>query len=1009
MLRPHLPMLIACAALVASAGCKEPEPAPAPAAGSSAGSARAEAAPPAAPTPAPDPGPLLKRTTGKRAGEALPALTVSAQARATAGGATYLQVAMPEGGARLPTGPFHEARLIVEGDRPALAVPGAEGMVQGQPLMHIRLAGEAPPPDPLTVRWHQPAIQSGEPGRWQVLTVTGGAAAPADGAAPKRFHEAASRWFDQRGRLGTFRTEPFYTFAGARLSLLAEGGGRLSANQPMQRRRGEVEDLMRLYTGMTSVDEALQHDRGLLLPPDADTTQKIPLAEVEPVRLTIHPWDKMIADLGRQPVVEPLAAYAPADALYVHFHDLRTLVKLANELDEMVHPVARALEERPGARHFAERYERQLAVERLGLAERLGHLAADGVALVAGDPFFREGTDLALLFRVRNAALLDGAITAYEARARERRPDARDSTYTVGTHEVRLLSTDDRVVHQHRLKIDDVLVVANSRATIERIVAAREGRVPALKDSGEYRYFRAVYPFGKETEDGFLFASDAFVAHVISPRVKVLQSRRMAAQADLFAVSYAALLYGWLEGRPPKDAGELVAASLLRKDELAHQDGSGEIRFDPQRGASSEAWGRPEALRPLAELPLDKVTEREQGAYNRFRESYQRYWTGYIDPIGVRVRRLDDGLAVEARMMPLIQQSDYAELERLVGDRRIVPPPSADGVRFTIAVAPDSPLRREVDQLGRAVIGRRDVGLEWLGEWVMLGFADRSGLWDGALAVGEIPSAEGTQTYRDLGNRRKVLDRFPVYVGAHVKNRLTLAATIAALKGFVQSAAPDVVDWKEGEPYRDVGIVDISERILDPGEEGAGATLHYAIARDVFLLSLDRSTLLAQIDAVLDGRVAAAKPEKDAPEDAAQSVLAIRPGAAEGWLVKTIAGLLERGTMSSNRSARRAFEALAVGRGGLPAEDAERRRLALDWLGYEPLSANGGRFELGPDGLVRHDIYGTEVEPVWPDLPVPGAPVTDFLKSLEELRMTVSFEGEGATRGLRTTILWDRR
>ena len=54
----------------------------------------------------------------------------------------------------------------------------------------------------------------------------------------------------------------------------------------------------------------------------------------------------------------------------------------------------------------------------------------------------------------------------------------------------------------------------------------------------------------------------------------------------------------------------------------------------------------------------------------------------------------------------------------------------AHGLRFVFAVAEGSGLRRELDAMGRKLSGHRDVGLGWLGDWVMVGSADRSGLWD---------------------------------------------------------------------------------------------------------------------------------------------------------------------------------------------------------------------------------------------------------------------------------------
>src|SRR5690606_27931915 len=161
--------------------------------------------------------------------------------------------------------------------------------------------------------------------------------------------------------------------------------------------------LMALYTGMTAVDEALQADRGLWFrgPQNTDTT---PLSEIESVSLPAHPWAEMIAARGgdKAVVVEPLAAAVPQDVVYLHFRALRDLVGLSSDLDGWVSPVSQALEAKPGQSFMFDRYQLQLGIERSGLAEKLGHLAANGVAIVASDPFLREGTDVSVIFDVKS-------------------------------------------------------------------------------------------------------------------------------------------------------------------------------------------------------------------------------------------------------------------------------------------------------------------------------------------------------------------------------------------------------------------------------------------------------------------------------------------------------------------------------------------------------------------------------------------------------------------------------
>ncbi|MCA9546623.1 MAG: hypothetical protein KC613_19595 [Myxococcales bacterium] len=994
---------------LAAVGCQRGEGPAAPPA--SAGSAAASGAAPGstaasvatAPADRTDPGPQLKREAGRVEPKSLPPVALDADACGKVRGAWYCELPMPDDLSKLPAGVLLRGRLRVRGDRYALAVPAGEGRVRDRPLAMVRFTGAQALPDQFTIDWLQPSTGH-EPGARAVIEVSTGSA-EARGELDLRFYEAAHRWFRARGVVGFERQDLFSTFAAGRFEHLANQARPPERRRPRQASRSDLANTMALYTGLTSVEEALQADRGLNLPPEDYRQGKTPLADIKGVDLPGHPWPEMIAELGKEAVIEPLAAYAPNDQLYLHFHDLRTLVGLADDLDELVRPVGRVLEERSGTRDLAGRYERQLGVERLGLAKTLGHVAAKGVALLAADPFLRDGADVSVLFHLRNRAILVKALESYEARTRQRRPDVKVETLTLAGKPVRRLFTDDGEVNQYRLDLgDEVLAVTNSQGAAEALLAVQADPTLSLAQAGEFQYFRALYPFAEDQEDGFAFLSDRFVGHAVSPTTKVLQGRRMAAWSALMAVNQAALLYGWLEGERPRSAQDLVDAGLLDKGQLAHVDGS-PIRFDPQTGASSK-WGRVSGMAPLSAWPRLPATANEAGAYERFRETYRNYWRGFIDPIGVRIQRKPDGktLALDARMLPLLQGSDYNRLARDVGDARITPGPSAEGLRLVLGVGKDAGLRRTLGELGRATSGSRDLGLDWLGEWVMVGTADRSGLWDAALSLGEVPGTHGPGAFGDGETRKKVINRMPLYAGAHVAQPLALAGALTALKALAQSAAPGMLTWEPTARYRDVDIVTVQEKF-----EGPGIAVHYAVAKGVFLLAFERATLEAQLDAVLDGQIPKAAAAGDARDDNPQSLIEVRPAAGDGWLARTLLGLTEWANLRANRAALFAWEDLIVGMPGLPEDPAARDAVAKAWLGYTPASAHGGIYRQAPGGEVEHSVYGSEVAPSWPELPVADSPVTAFTRQLAELTLSVSFEGEGRTRGLRTRLSWTRR
>jgi hypothetical protein len=953
----------------------------------------------------PDPGPRYHRTARQVAPENLPDAEAKVAGWLAADGHAYLAFPLPDGvsGTEEPA----SLALNVEGDRHGFAVVAADAT--GKPQVLVRLAGADAPAD-VTVTLlraaSMPHRDKPKPGAVQKVVAKGASAAPKADGLDARFFAAASAWFDRHGTASWHGAQPFYRFASSRLSVLpAKKGpaGKPAAKGTEVPRRTDIADLMNLYSGAESIEEALQSDRGLLLRGAPAQDRTVPLADVQALSLTAHPWDKLLADLKKSPTVEPLARYVPQDVLYVHFHDLRQFVAIARELDEWITPLGRLAEGSAGERHFTDTLETQLAVERTLLSEKLGNLAASGVALIAGDPYLREGTDVALLFQVKDRALLEGTLGVFEANAKAKRPDVAATTYKIGEREVRLFGTADRTIEQHRLWIDDqVLVIANSRAALERLVAVKDGKRPPLADAGDFKYLRAVYPFDPQAEDGFVFIGDAAVQAVTAPASKILEARRMEADADLRAVAYAALLYGWLEGKRPESLDALVASGLLDPKEKTHADGS-PIAFDPERGPSS-SFGRMTALVPLAEQSIDKVTPAEKDAYDRFRNSYETYWRRYLDPIAVRVRRVDDGrdYELDARMLPLVSGTEYDDLTRMVGATTVGLASPGDGLRFTFAIGKDASLRRDFDQMGQMMTGHSEIGLSWLGDWAMAGFNDHSALWDALLQTGEVA---GFDANPDAGpeDAKEVLARLPVYAGVHVRDKLALGATLTALRAFQQQAAKDMVEWTDDKPYRDVSVTVIREKV-EAGSKASPLALYYALPRDVLVLALNRPTLEAQIEEVLGGRVPGADPK--AP--AAQAAVEVRPAGPDGWLVRSGLALMESDAVEGNDAARLAEEALVRGRGA-PADADAHRRAGLDWLGEEPVSPYGGAFKVGDHGVITHAVYGSALAPSIPEQPVPGGSADALLKRLASVRMSLGFEGEGDSRGLHAALSWANR
>lgn len=967
MIRRSLLASSCCVALALGA-CRDAPPPPEP-------DAAAEVAPSSPPTDRADPGPLLTRELG--AGRVIehPSVTLEVDAVETIGGAVYLRALVPIDPEDVIMGDAAAARLEVLGPRHGFAVPAAEGRMADRPWLYVRLVGDEPPPDPLVVRWRQPALLDGEPGQTQEMRLVGAATAtPFPRLAPRVF-EAMARWFTHHR--GLAEPTPFAAFAAGRLTRLAR------PERARRARQVELPDL--LGPDPASFEPGLMFDRGLGLGPgDAEPAPGAP----KPAAPVGYPWAAVMAE--RPPATpDPLAAWAPAEWIYARVSDLAAGLEALDGLEALAGPPLAALTAASGSRHRLERLLRQLGLDRATLEALAPHTGAAAVLL--SDPMVHAGPGLALVIEVEAPGPVDAALKARDDAARA--AGAGGGPIEVRGRAGDRLMTPDRAVHAHRVRTDGVLIVTNGPAVLDRVLAARDGDRP-LAASDDLKALRGRLPAGAD-EVAFVAVGEAHLEQLVEPTQRILAARRARALADLRAVDFAALLFGWLEGRPldlarPDDRAALRASGLLIDGDLRHDDG-GPISLD-LGGRPCSRWGCAGIGRPLIELSLDGITAAEAGAWDRLRADRLQRWRAHVAPLAAQIRRADGGFDLEAHLLPLDRQHAYLDLQRLIGGLTVGPAPSTPGLEVQVALAPDGPLRAKLDGWLAEQTAQRDVGLSWLGPRVTVGFAERSGLWDAVLTFAELPDRRGRRIWRDAERRKRILDRLPLYALLPVVDRPALDRALTAARVF--AAAEGVVQWRPAAPYRGVETHEVREVLSESPESRVG--LFFAVAGDTLVLALDRPVFEATVDRALDGEAASGSKAR------AGARLSLRFGSA-GWLRRAVAGLLERFAPGRLARARGTFEAAARGR-RLPAPGPARDAALIEALGVVPTGPHGDRVGVDADGQPTLPRYGTALEPRWPTLPVAGG----LLETLRALDLGLRFEGEPGRSALVVELSWRR-
>jgi hypothetical protein len=800
------------------------------------------------------------------------------------------------------------------------------------------------------------------------------AAAPADPQLPIAW---ATELAEQ------FRTsDAWHAFARGRLLRLG-GAEAADPTRPAARDPDQLARLMETTTGIDALQEALQADRGLLVGARQDK-RSVEIAALHGPGLSSHPWAEMQKALGRPAPPEALAAATPAEFYYVRFARLSALFRVLDQADAWASPIVSLMNGRSEQRALAERYQTQLGLARSELARAFGDKVVADLAVVGSDPYFGEGTDVTLLFRVTSRPLFDATLAAALRGHGEAHGGITASTIAHHGTTIAVARAADGAVHQYRAQLGPIEVVSNSLAAIERVLDTQGGRHPSLAAELDFQY--ALARGADVPADVLGFLGDRFVGEVVGPHQKIGEARRQIALAELSTPAYAGLLYGWIYGQSPTSADELVAARLLGKDELVHHDG-GAITWRPGEAPRS-SWGTPSALTPLIDLPaVVTVSPAERDAYDRFVATYQSYWKRYIDPIAIRVAITGDALTIDTRVLPLIDDSEYRKLAMVVGDARVLAPPIDTGARavFGLGQSAVSEASRDLRYLLRGL-----PDLKWLGDWVAIGVEDRPQVATAIAIHGEVPQRSDPGAYHDRRDRSELI-HLPVYAAVGIRDRAAAALFLVGIRKFAEDAVPNVLAWGEVARTHDVAIV----RIAAKDDSFQGLTLYYAFVKAALVVSLDEHTIRRQIDAMIAGHGPGAAPAAPAKQDGPQLVLDAA-GASGGPLWRSAAWLLEVPARKAAERSVATAEAVFYGAPEVAGNPARARELALRIFGAIPQTADGRAFELGPEG-VRDPVRGSRFAPAWPELPVAGSPIARLLAAIARARCEISFDAEPTT------------
>jgi hypothetical protein len=427
-----------------------------------------------------------------------------------------------------------------------------------------------------------------------------------------------------------------------------------------QTAKGGISEALNLLLGVEQMRDVLMR-RSLAGADALDEGQRVPLpAAIE--------WPQREYVVAANVEVEPLATRVPRECLYVRFGNFANQTWFNRLRKEYGGDILEMLIARGVDNDLQDRLESQLAVTQEKTDELFGPTVVNDIGLIGFDTFTRDGSSMGVLVQAKNSLVYSTSMAARRrnALAREKGRGATLETVKIRDREVSFLSTPDNRLRSYHAADGDFHLVTNSRRLVERFFDCRDNG-ETLAATAEFQHARELAPLSPQ-ETLFAYLSSHFFQNLASPAYQIETRRRLQSLADIDSLRLARRMAA-REGRPLRDAEDLIAVKILPDGFGRRPDGSGLIEteddaIDSMRGARG-------FFLPVADVEVKDVTVAEAQRYQQLQEFLVTKWRE-MDPISVSIKRFQgqepnrERLVVDAQLHSF-RDDKYGWLFSIVG------------------------------------------------------------------------------------------------------------------------------------------------------------------------------------------------------------------------------------------------------------------------------------------------------------------------------------------------------
>lgn len=530
-----------------------------------------------------------------------------------------------------------------------------------------------------------------------------------------------------------------------------------------------VEGTIRLTSGGRAISENLQLDRELNA--DAEQAgQREQLSDIEGVTIPEINWKPLLRDEPTE--LDALAHLIPEDQYAVFLPNFASALKLIDQGQSLAKPMVQWFEPASRRTDVADFYQHQLGLPINFVTRQLGGQLIDEIALTGSDPYFRTGTDLAVLLKSNSATTLHASLKTQIVTSAIQ-DDLTQSTIRIAGRTVFANVTTDRRISSYLVRVDDTVIVSNSLAQVERILSTADEETASMGVLDEYKFFRQRYQKNNRDETALVIVTDAAIRKWCGPKWRISASRRTLARAVL-ADQTAVHLESLLDGDSPQSA--------IEPDASVYDAGRMTLT---SRAVVSDTFGTMQFQTPILEMDLRTATKSEVDRYGVWRNRYQRRWRGTFDPIAIQVSMDDQSLAADLSVLPLILGSDYRTFQDMVGENRLPAETLAPtDAMFSFESALDFDARQW--SFARSIIaGNIEFDpFSWIDDGMVL-YAMPNKAWDKRLANRDPWDLSGDDVLMDL----------PIAIHLPSKNNFKMTAFVVAVRAMIDQFAPNMIQW----------------------------------------------------------------------------------------------------------------------------------------------------------------------------------------------------------------------